>query len=134
MKTQNDKKELDRIEKRTIEALAIIPIIKALAERIGEAEALNILKEVNEIEAFQRGESIRRRIGNTGISELVEDVATWGIGGDLEMEVLEQTSRTYYFNITRCPYYEKYQEIGLLEYGVAFSCCRDEPFARGFHP
>ena len=122
------------MKKRTIEALAIIPIIKALAERIGEAEALNILKEVNEIEAFQRGESIRKRLGNTGISELVEDVATWGIGGGLEMEVLEQTSRTYYFNITRCPYYEKYQELGLLEYGVAFSCCRDEPFARGFHP
>lgn len=50
------------------------------------------------------------------------------------MEVLEQTSQTYHFNITHCPYDEKYHELGLVEYGVAFSCCRDEPFARGFHP
>jgi hypothetical protein len=50
------------------------------------------------------------------------------------MEVLEQTSKTYHFNITRCPYYEKYRELGLAECGVVFFCCRDEPFAHGFHP
>ena len=31
-------------------------------------------------------------------------------------------------------YYEKYNELGLAEYGVGLSCCRDEPFARGFNP
>ncbi len=134
MKTQNDSNELNRIEKRAIEAAAIAPIIQAVAQRIGKEEALAILREVNEKEAFQRGEFIRNQRGHTGIPELVEDVATWGIGGKLEMEVLEQTSQTYHFNITRCPYYEKYRAIGLAEYGVAFSCCRDEPFARGFHP
>ncbi len=134
MKTQNDSNELNRIEKRAIEAAAIVPIIQSVAQRIGKEEALAILQEVNEKEAFQRGESIRIQLGHTGIPELVEDVATWGIGGKLEMEVLEQTSKTYHFNITSCPYYEKYRAIGLAEYGVAFSCCRDKPFARGFNP
>lgn len=134
MKTQNDSNELNRIEKRAIEAAAIVPIIQAVAQRIGKEEALAILQEVNENEAFKRGESIRNQPGHTGIPELVEDVATWGIGGKLEMDVLEQTSNSYYFNITRCPYYEKYRATGLVEYGVAFSCCRDKPFARGFHP
>jgi len=50
------------------------------------------------------------------------------------MEVIEQTFETYHFNITRCPYYEKYLDLGLTEYGVALSCCRDKPFALGFHP
>ena len=134
MKTLNESNKLNRIEKRAIEASAIAPIIQAVAQRIGKEEALAILQEVNEKEAFQRGKSIRNRLGHTGIPELVEDVATWGIGGELEMEVLEQTSKTYHFNITRCPYYEKYRELGFTEYGVAFSCCRDKPFARGFHP
>jgi hypothetical protein len=134
MKTHNETNDINRIEKRAIEAAAVAPIIQAVAQRIGKEEALAILQEVNEKEAFQRGEFIRNKIGNTGISELVEDVATWGIGGVLEMEVLEQTSETYHFNITRCPYFEKYSELGLAEYGVALSCCRDEPFARGFHP
>lgn len=134
MKTQDESYELNRIEKRAIEASAIAPIIQAVAQQIGKEEALAILQKVNEKEAFQRGESIRRKLGATGIPQLIEDVATWGVGGVLEMEVIEQTSETYHFNITRCPYFEKYRELGLAEYGVALSCCRDEPFARGFHP
>lgn len=134
MKTNNISNELNRIEKRAIEASAVVPVIQAVAQRIGKEEALAVLQEVNEKEAFQRGESIRKQLGHPGISELVEDVATWGSGDVLEMEVLEQTSETYHFNITRCPYYEKYRELGIVEYGMALSCCRDKPFARGFHP
>ncbi len=133
-KEQNKKGELCRIEKRAIEALAIAPVIDALAQEVGKEKALAILQEVNRKEAFQRGEAIRKERGSTDIADLVADVATWGKGAALEMEVLEQTVGTYHFNITRCPYYEKYRDLGLLEYGVALSCCRDEPFARGFHP
>lgn len=135
MKTSGEPNALNRIEKRAIEALAVVPIIQAVAQRMGKEEALAILQDVNEKEAFQRGQSIReQRGGRTGIPELVEDVATLGIGGAMEMEVLEQTPQTYHFNITRCPYYEKYRELGIAEFGVALSCCRDAPFARGFHP
>ncbi len=133
-KEQNKKDELCRIEKRAIEAAAIAPVIEALALEIGKEKALAILQDINRREAFLRGESIRKERGSTSIADLVADVATWGKGATLEMEVLEQTANTYHFNITRCPYYEKYRELGLLEYGVALSCCRDEPFARGFHP
>jgi len=134
MKSHGETNELNRIEKRAIEASAVVPIIEAVAQRIGKVDALAILQQVNEKEAFRRGESIRNQLGNTGIPELIEDVATWGIGGVLEIEVIEQTSETYHFNITRCPYYEKYSELGLTEFGVALSCCRDKPFAQGFHP
>ncbi len=133
-KEERRKKELCRIEKRAIEAAAIAPVIEALAGEIGKEKAVAILQEVNQNEAFLRGESIRKERGSTTIADLAADVATWGIGGTFEMEVLEQSASTYHFNITRCPYYEKYREMGLLEYGVALSCCRDEPFARGFHP
>lgn len=134
IKTLSESNDLNRIEKRAIEASAVASVIQAVAQRIGKDEAIAILQEVNEKEAFQRGLLLRNQLGSTGISELVEDVATWGIGGVLEMEVLEKTHETYHFNITRCPYYEKYSEQELTEYGVALSCCRDKPFARGFHP
>lgn len=134
MKTPKKSNELNRIEKRAIEASALAPVIQALAQRIGKEEAIAILQDVNEKEAFQRGQLLRSQLGTTGIAQLVEDVATWGVGSVLEMEVLEHTPETYHFNITHCPYYEKYRELGLTEYGVALSCCRDEPFARGFHP
>jgi fumarate reductase iron-sulfur subunit len=134
MKNHSGNKELNRIEKRAIEALAIAPIIKAVAQRIGYDEALAILQEANQQEAFQRGKSTAEEMKRNGIEELVVDVAGWGRGGILEMDVLEQTPTTYFFNVTHCPYYDKYKELGLEEFGVGFSCCRDEPFARGFNP
>ena len=134
MKKDSEKKALSRIEKRAIEALAIVPVIRAVSQRIGRDQALAILKEVNQREAFQRGQDTMKAAGQNGIDELVKDVATWGVGGIWEMDVLEQTSKTYFFNVLRCPYYEKYRELGLEEFGVELSCCRDEPFARGFNP
>ncbi|MBT4267061.1 MAG: L-2-amino-thiazoline-4-carboxylic acid hydrolase [Deltaproteobacteria bacterium] len=133
MKKHSEKNKINRIEKRAIEALAITPVIKAVSQRIGNDEALEILKEVNQQEAFFRGQNIIKSEGLGVIEELVKDVATWGDGGIWEMDVLEQTSSTYFFNVFRCPYYEKYKEIGLDNFGVEFSCCRDEPFAKGLN-
>ena len=85
--TGNEK--LNRIEKRVIEALAIAPIIKAVAQRIGWDEALSILQEANQQEAFQRGKNMAEEMRRNGIEELIDDVAGWGHGGILEMDVLE---------------------------------------------
>ncbi|MHC4587637.1 MAG: L-2-amino-thiazoline-4-carboxylic acid hydrolase, partial [Planctomycetota bacterium] len=93
-------KELNRIEKRAIEALAIAPVIKAVSQRIGRDEALAILEEVNQQEAFQRGSSMAEDMEQNGIEELVDEVAGWGRGGVWEMDVLEQTPTTYFFNVT----------------------------------
>jgi len=126
--------EINRIEKRAIEALAIVPLLEAVSERIGQEEARALLRKVNEQEAFRRGQSMRGPQGENGIEALVAEVATWGDGGVWEAEVLEQTETTYFFDVARCPYHEKYRELGLEEYGVEFSCCRDDPHARGFNP
>jgi hypothetical protein len=134
MKKHIENTALTRIEKRAIEALAVAPMIRAVSQRIGREEALAILQEVNQQEAFQRGQRMREKEGQNGIAELVNEVAGWGEGGVWEMDVIEHTPTTYCFNVTRCPYYEKYRELGVEEFGVALSCCRDEPFARGFNP
>jgi hypothetical protein len=127
-------KDLNRIEKRAIEALAIVPLIKAVSQRIGQDEALAILQEINQQEAFERGRHMAAELGQNGIEALAEEVASWGRGCVWEMDVLEQSATTYFFNVTRCPYYEKYRELGLAQFGVGLSCCRDEPFAKGFNP
>ena len=120
MKTPPDAKELNRIEKRAIEALAISPVIRAVAKRIGKDEAIAILHEVNQQEAFERGRCMAEEMGGNGMEELVDEVAGWGRGGIWEMDVLEQTPTTYFFNVTHCPYYEKYKELGLEAYGVGW--------------
>ncbi|MBT8361059.1 MAG: L-2-amino-thiazoline-4-carboxylic acid hydrolase [Deltaproteobacteria bacterium] len=130
----SENREHNRIEKRAIEALALVPVIKALSQRIGRDEALKIMREVNQQEAFQRGQQMMRLKGQQGIDELVNEVASWGEGGVWVMDIIEQTSTTYFFNVLRCPYYEKYRELGLDDFGVELSCCRDGPFARGLNP
>ena len=133
--TENEARPaISRLERRAIEAQAVAPVISAIERRIGREKALALLTEINRREAFERGRVAAEAFGRNGIDELVEDVSGWGAGGSMEMEVLERTPTTYFFNVTRCPYFEKYKELGLEHLGVAFSCCRDEPFARGFNP
>lgn len=134
MKNHPEIKELNRIEKRAIEALAVVPVIQAFAQKISKTEVMDILQQVNEQEAFKRGQAMAKAEKGNGIKELVKEVSSWGEGGDWEMEIVEHTPTTYFFNVLRCPYYEKYRKLGIEEFGVAFSCCRDEPFARGFNP
>jgi hypothetical protein len=134
MKKHAKNEEITRIEKRAIEAQAIAPVIEMVSRKLGPAEALEILKEVNQQEAYARGQHVARTTGLSTIDELAKDVGTWGEGGVWKMEVLEQTSTTYFFNVHRCPYYEKYKELGLETLGIQLSCCRDEPFARGLDP
>jgi len=126
--------ELNRIEKRTIEILAVAPIVRAMSRRIGWDEAMAIVQEVHEREAHERGCAQARKAGPGGIDDLVEEVAGWGEGGVWEMKVLKQSATSYHFDVTRCPYHERYRELGLEEFGMAMSCCRDAPHARGFNP
>jgi len=125
---------MNRIEKRAIEAQAIAPVIREISRRIGAKDAREIVENINREEAFERGRDLAKKAEGKTIEFLVEDVKTWGAGSMWEMEILEQTPTTYFFNVLRCPYYEKYRELGLEEYGVELSCCRDEPFARGLDP
>lgn len=127
-------KNITRLEKRAIEAMAIAPLIGELSKIFEKKEILAVLRDINQKEALERGRNMATDERDKTIEILAKDVATWGAGDVWEMEVLEQTPTTYFFNVTRCPYYEKYSELGLEEYGVELSCCRDEPFARGLNP
>ncbi len=125
---------ISRLEKRAIEALAIAPVIGEFSKIVGAKEALAVLRDINQREAYERGRNMAKVGQGNSIEILAKDVTTWGEGGGWEMNVLEKTPTTYFFNVTRCPYYDKYRELGLEEFGVELSCCRDEPFAKGLDP
>jgi hypothetical protein len=124
---------IHRVEKRMIEAMAVAPLIREIAQSVGWEEALAILRDVNQKEAFQRGQNLSIELGRNRIGELVEELDEWGRGGEWDIDVLERSELTYFFNVTRCPYHEKYKELGLEEFGVEFSCCREKYFAKGFN-
>lgn len=125
---------VDRIVRREIEAQAVIPLIKAFGEKIGLEAALAVLRENNEKAAHEYGQQVAREMGVNDMAALAKEVATWGEGGVMDEEVLELTAKTYAFNVTKCCYADVYRELGVDEFGVCLSCCRDEPFVRGFNP
>jgi len=126
--------EMHPLEKRLIEAGVVVPLITEVAQRLGWEETRSILQEVNQREAFQRGRNLAIDLGRNGIEELVDVVAAWGRDCAWQMDVLEKTGTTYFFNVTKCPYHEKYKELGVEEFGMEFSCCREKYFAKGFNP
>jgi hypothetical protein len=88
--------------------------------------------KINRKEAYMRGKRISTDSSEI-ISRLLEDINTWGDGGEMDILLLEQTNSTLFFNVKKCPYYELYRNLGIERYGVSFSCCRDESFAEGFN-
>ncbi len=128
----NDKFTL--LERRILEAQAIAPVIRAFTEVVGIDTAKEVLQRVNEDLGRESGCQMARAPGNDSLTALAEEMVTWGEDGSLEGEIIEETDRTYVFNVTRCKFAEKYEELGVRDLGYALSCCRDMTFVEGYNP
>ena len=134
MTTVGETQKLNRLEKRAIEALAVAPVIRAVAQRMGKAGGpgnLNAGQSTGSLSARSGAE--RNAWDRPGSRNWCKRWPDGGRAAYGRWRCSNKRPHTYSFNVTRCPYYEKYRELGLDEYGTALSCCRDEPFARGFH-
>ena len=122
------------IDQRVIEANALVPVIKAFGKQIGLEAARAVVQKAHESMSQDYGRACAQEKGSNTMADLAEVISGWAKGGALEQEVIELTDTRYIFNVTRCRYAEKYRELGVAEFGHCLSCCRDEPFARGFNP
>ena len=87
--------QMNRIEKRAIEALVIAAVIPEISHRLGEKEALKIVRGINQSEAFERGRNMAKEAEEETIEFLVKDVATWGEGGLWEIKLIFQHTSRY---------------------------------------
>ncbi|UCD78915.1 MAG: L-2-amino-thiazoline-4-carboxylic acid hydrolase [Desulfobacterales bacterium] len=126
--------KISLIEQRVIEAQAIVPLIIAFGEKVGLEQAIAIVQRNNEETSREYGRRCAANLGSNSMSDLISEVASWGEGGVLEEVVLERDERTYAFNVTGCLYAERYDALGVREFGYCLSCCRDNPFVEGFNP
>jgi len=129
-----NKEEISLIERRIIEAQTIVPLIIAFGKQVGLEQAKAIVQRNNEEANRDYGRRCAAAIGSNTMADLAGEVASWGAGGVLEEEVLEHDERTYAFNVTGCLYAERYEALGVREFGYCLSCCRDNPFVEGFNP
>lgn len=127
--------EIGFLQRRRIEANIIAPIYQTMCAELGQAKAVEIIRDAIAQDArksgaefaaqMQEGPSIQAFVG---IQEL------WRRGGALETTTVEQNDNTFEFHVTRCRYAEMYREMGLEEIGDLLSCVRDAEFIVGFNP
>lgn len=130
-----DASKLSLLERREIEALMAVPLIKAYAQGLGLEKGVDIATRVVQGLARKAGQETAKRLGSTGIADLAYVVhEIWARDGALEITVQERTETAFAFNVTRCRYVEAYERLGVKDFGFCLSCSRDGAFSEGFNP
>jgi hypothetical protein len=126
---------LSMLEKRKIEAEILKEVYETLKASHGEEVARQTITESVRRSAIVQAQAFAAAApGGTSLKAFQDVMPLWTKGGALEIEVKEQTDKTFAFNVTRCRYAETYKAMGLGEIGHLLSCNRDGAFCEGYDP
>ncbi|MFN0091685.1 MAG: L-2-amino-thiazoline-4-carboxylic acid hydrolase [Acidimicrobiales bacterium] len=115
--------DLPLLERRRIEAMVLVPVIRALQAEFGEEAVNRVVAEA--IRGIARAQAaaapvetmvqLGRRIRGSG--PIVE--------GSLTVEVVEDDEDRFGFDVTHCQFVEMYEALGAGDLGYVLSCNRD---------
>ena len=121
------------LERRRIEAAVLKHVYDTLKASHGEDVARRTIADAVRSSAIEQGAEFAARVGGrTSMQTFIDRAALWRLGDALEVEVKEQSEKSYVFNVTRCRYAEMYREMGLGEIGHLLSRQRDATFCEGY--
>ena len=124
------------LDRRIIEAEMLANIYRTLRAHHSRDHALALVQETIEQGAFQAGQAFSAQApGKPDFAHFQTIVDVWRGTGALTLENVRAGDRSLCFHVTRCAYVAAYRDMGLPpELCSMISCCRDEPFARGYSP
>ena len=126
---------LSMLEKRTIEAEILKEVYETLKASHGEEVAKKTIEESVRRSAIEQARQFAASVpGGTSLKSFQDIQHLWTKGGSLEIEVREQTDKTFVFDVVRCRYAETYRKMGLGAIGGLLSCNRDGAFCEGYDP
>jgi len=129
-----EKRQMTPLERRTVEIELVRSFVAVLEGEYGKDAAKAVLRKVVEKAASDAAKSYLSRYPKPTLKILFEIWKELGGDGRLDLQLDELTERTLRFHVDRCSYAEMYRSRGLEELGIAFSCRRDEPFAKALIP
>jgi predicted ArsR family transcriptional regulator len=131
--TDNQDIPISHLQRRKIEARALIPFAEALRERFGEDAMREVLEAAIRKMATGDGAQWAHTHGRDieGLKSVVQDV--WAGGGSMDVEIIEQSEARLDFNVTRCGYAEFFKSLGLAELGARIHCSRDHAMVESFN-
>ncbi|MCG8400614.1 MAG: L-2-amino-thiazoline-4-carboxylic acid hydrolase [Firmicutes bacterium] len=120
---------------REIQAPLMVTLIKGFGQEMGLKRALETATRILEEDAANAAHKLASQYGGNSMSHLARIIReVWAEDGALVMNVLRETDSSFDFNVTWCGYADCYQRLGLIEFGVCLSCCRDKPWTVAFNP
>lgn len=129
-----DLSQISILARREIEARILGPVLRAFIQDFGKERTLKIVATIIESLAKEAGRQLAKTLGDNSLEAYARGHALWTKEDALQMEILEQTPKKFYFNVTRCRYAEMYKELGIPEFGHLLSCGRDFALIKGFNP
>ena len=124
------------LERRRLEAAALKLVYDVLVERLGPAEALEIIGRAVETSALADGAYFAAQAPDgPGLEHFATVLERLTAGGALEVEGVSLDRDSFAYTVRRCRYVEQYRAMGIgPDLAATLSCRRDAAFARGYSP
>jgi len=129
-----DLSKVSILARREIEARILAPVIKAFMKEFGKERTLKIVEPIIQSVAREAGAQLATLLGGNTLEAFSKGHAFWTREDALQIDILEQNDKQFFFNITRCRYAEMYKEMGIPGFGNLLSCSRDAAFIEGMNP
>ena len=127
--------EISHLMRREIQAPIAACLIRGFARVMGQDKALEAATTAVQADAMIAGKIMAEKYGGNTMKELGRVIREiWAEDDAMTIHVLEETEQTLSFDVTRCRYAELYEKAEMKDLGFCLSCCRDEPFTKGFNP
>ncbi len=116
--------DLSLLERRRIEAMVLVPVIRAMQARFGEVEVNEVVAEAIRGIAAEQG-------GRGPTVETTDELAiAFGRGGPIQdgsltIEVTPAAPNQFGFDVKHCRFVDMYAELGASDLGFLLSCNRD---------
>lgn len=122
------------LQQRAIEIDVAHAFFETLQERLGEEAASDVFQAAVGRLAKTSAASFSERYPDATLADLWGVWQFLGADGRLDLHLDQLTADRLTFHVNRCAYADLYRSLGLEKTGVAFSCRRDEPFAKALVP
>ncbi|WP_432736261.1 L-2-amino-thiazoline-4-carboxylic acid hydrolase [Maridesulfovibrio sp. FT414] len=124
---------VSQLTRRLIEAELYGHLYETMTEISGKEKALEIISENLKKSAFKAGQAFAATVEKPSLAHFATVVEIWKKGDAIVVEEISVDNNILTIKVVRCRYQESYRDMGLPEeLCPILSCCRDEPFAKGY--
>jgi hypothetical protein len=123
------------IQQVKIQALVLVPLVKALQIELGEERANALVRRTLGAIYRRYGEEFWSATNGNDLGKAMgPELAAYARDNALDYKMIEQSQDAFAFDVTTCRYAEFYKELGEPELGFLLVCSADFDLAEGFGP